>query len=148
MNWCLEIIRSFLFCAKINKVNKIFGDDNYTNIGHAKIYKIGEENIIDFALSQGTDKLVLSFKYEIDEVKVNSEYNININLDIETMDYTREKKTLSVNTILSIKNKVDKNQDYVSEYVSSEDLTSNEVKSIRSQIEEKVNNIFGRLEEE
>ena len=124
------------------------GDENYTNIGHAKIYKIGEENIIDFALSQGTDKLVLSFKYEIDEVKVNSEYNININLDIETMDYTREKKTLSVNTILSIKNKVDKNQDYVSEYVSSEDLTSNEVKSIRSQIEEKVNNIFGRLEEE
>ncbi len=92
-------------------------------------------------------KVNVELKYQVDEVKQNSEYNIDTTLTIKFTDSEKDTTEFSVNTILKAKNKLDKNIDYVTEYINFDDMESEDFDEIVEKIIDIYYDIF-EIEEE
>ena len=84
----------------------------------------------------------VELKYQVDEVKQNSEYNIDTTLTIKFTDSEKDTTEFSVNTILKAKNKLDKNIDYVTEYINFDDMESEDFDEIVEKIMDIYYDIF------
>ena len=127
----------------INFKNKKNKDIGYFKKSTKKSLTTYEINIEDYNYKLNTE-----FKYQIDEVKQNSEYNVDATLKIKTVDETKDVNELSINSIFKVKNKLDKNIDYVAEYINYDDMNSEEFENIIEKIEDIYYDIFEIEEEE